>query len=111
MKAEILMVIDAVLRCRGVMSMHDLDFRWVMGLAIGFSRLPVREGVIFATGVWREARELNRLGRIVSPTALCRRCAETSGDDPPVIAMDAAGGQVQHDAPHRGFNPGTELHE
>src|SRR5450631_4240231 len=49
--------------------------------------------------------------RGVSPTALRGRGAEVSGDDLPVVAVDAGGWQVQHDAPHRRLYPGAELQE
>ena len=111
MKDEILIVTDVVSRCRGAMSMRGIDFRAVMGFAIGFSRFPVHEGVFLATGVRRESRRIESASGGVSPTALCGRCAETSGDDLPVVAVDAGGGQVQHDAPHRGLDPGTEFYE
>jgi hypothetical protein len=48
MKDEILIVTDAVSRCRGAMSMCGIDFRAVMGFAIGFSRFPMHEGVFWA---------------------------------------------------------------
>ena len=111
MNDEIFVLIDAVSRCRGAMSMRGIDFRGVMGFANVFSMFSVHEGVFLATGVRRESRRIESAPGGVSPTALCGRCAETSGDDLPVVAVDAGGGQVQHDAPHRGFNPGTELHE
>ena len=43
--------------------------------------------------------------------ALRGRSAQVSGDDLPVVAVDAGGGQMQHDAPHRGLDPGAELHQ
>ncbi len=70
-----------------------------------------RRRVILATGVRRESREINRTKRVVNPTALCGRSAEASGDDLPVVAVDAGSGQVQHDAPHRGLDPGAEFHQ
>ena len=91
--------------------MRDIDVGSVTELGVGFSTSQVREGVILATGVWRESRRVNRTERGVGATALGRRSAEASGDDLPVVAVDAGSGQVQHDAPHRGLDPGAELHE
>src|SRR5665213_1607137 len=113
MKDEIFVMMDPISRRRGVMSMRGIDCRYVMRRTVAFSRLPAREGVIWilATGVRRDARKIHPSGRGISPTALCGRGAETSSDDLPVVAVDAGSRQVQHDAPQRGFDPGTELHE
>lgn len=105
------MVIEAVSRCRCAMSMRGIDFRAVMGFAIGFSRFPVHEGEFLATGVRRESRRIELASSGVSPTALCGRGAEASGDDLPVVAVDAGSGQMQHDASDRGLDPGAELHQ
>jgi hypothetical protein len=104
-------LIGPVSRCRGMMSMRGIDVQSVTSLGVGFSRLLVHEGVILATGVGRESREINRTERVVDPTALCGRSAEACGDNLPVVAVDAGSGQMQHDAPHRGLDPGAELHE
>src|SRR3989442_9115519 len=93
------------------MSMRDIDFGLAGELGVGFSGLRVCKSEILATGVRRESRAILARQRGVSPTTLRGRSAEASGDELPVVAMDAGGGQVQHDAPHRGLDPGTELHE
>jgi hypothetical protein len=51
---------------------------------------------ILATGVRRGSRGIQSRVR-VSPTALCGRGAETSGDDLPVVAVQAGSWQVQHE--------------
>ena len=106
-----MVLIGPVFRCRGVMSMWDIDFGLAGELGVGFSGLPVRKSEILATGVRRESRAILARPGGVSPTVLRGRSAEASGDDLPVVAMDAGGGQMQHDAPHRRLDPGTELHE
>src|ERR1017187_8718474 len=93
------------------MSMRGIDFGAVAEFGVGFSTSSVRKGVIFATGVRRESRTCHPTERGVSPTALCGRGAEACGDDLPVVAVDARGRQVQHDAPRRGLHPGAELPE
>ena len=103
------MLIGPVFRCRGVMSMRDIDFGLAGELGVGFSGLRVRKSEILATGVRRESRAILARQRGVSPTTLRGRSAEASGDDLPVVAMDAGGGQVQHDAPHRGLDPGMSI--
>jgi hypothetical protein len=67
------------------------------------ARLPAaaqRRRVILAMGVLRESRAMSSAKRAVSPTALCECCAETSGDDLPVMRVDTGSGQMQHNAPH-----------
>ncbi len=67
--------------------------------------------VISATGVRPGSRRLQPMECGASPTALCGRSAEAAGDDLPVIAEQAGGWQMPHDAAHRRFHPGAELHE
>ncbi len=55
--------------------------------------------VIAATGVRPELLRRNSRERGASSTALCGRCAETAGDDLPVVTVQAGCWQVQHDAP------------
>ena|ERR1700730_9305744 len=93
------------------MSMRCDDFVVRADAVVRFSP-PVRcRRRILATGVRRESRAIMMHGNGVSPTALCGRSAEALGDDLPVVAVDAGGGQMQHDAPHRGLDPGAELHQ
>ncbi len=91
--------------------MRDGDFGTAMGVGVGSSVSVVRERKISTMGVPRELRTLIRAERSVSPTALCGRGAAASGDDLPVVAVNAGSGRVQHDAPHRGLDPGAELRE
>lgn len=86
-------------------------FGAAMDTGIGFPMRGVRERAISAMGVRREARTLIQAESSVSPTALCGRSAEVSGDALPVLAVNAGGGQVQHDAPYRGVDPGAQLQE
>ena len=65
-----------------------------------FSMTMVGWRAILATEVRRESRKVVPAERGVSPTALCGRSAEVSGDDLPVVEVSAGSGQVQHDAPH-----------
>ena len=93
------------------MSMRGGDFsggvcsgdRW--STAVGDRR------VISATGLRSELLRRHSIGRAARPTALCGRSAEASGDDLPVVAMQASGWQVQHDAPHGRLDPGTQLEQ
>lgn len=91
--------------------MRGDDFAVRMGATIRCSRLCLRRREILATRVRRESRAIRLSGGGLSPTGLCGRSAETLGDDLPVAVMDADGGQMQHDAPHRGLHPGAELHQ
>src|SRR5450759_1842027 len=100
-----------VLRCRGLKSMLDSDFGAMTDVGVGFSEWVAREREISATAVPRGSRKVIPAGFSVRRTALCGRSAEASGDDLPVVAMDAGSGQMQHDAPHRGVYPGTKLQE
>ena len=93
------------------MSMRGDDFAVRMDAAVRFSSLIRRGRGILATGVRRESRAIMLGGSSLSPTGLCGRSAETSGDDLPVVAVDAGRGQMQHDAPHRGFDSSAELHQ
>src|ERR1700690_52811 len=93
------------------MSMRGGDFAVRMGAAVRCSPLRLRRRGILATGVRRESCAIRLSGSSLSPTGLCGGSAETSGDDLPVAAVDAGGGQMQHNAPHRGLNPGAELHQ
>src|SRR5260370_38049613 len=87
------------------MSMHGGEFGAGADAMVGFSPSVRRRRGIFATGVRRESREINRTERVVNPTALCGRSAEASGDDLPIVAVDARSEQMQHDASHRGLDP------
>ena len=91
--------------------MRGGDFGVLTDAMVRFAPSVRRRRGILATGVRRESREVNRTKRVVNPTALCGRSAEASGDDLPVVTVDAGSGQMQHDAPHRGLDPGAELHQ
>src|SRR5271163_1597041 len=93
------------------MSMRGGDFSARTGAVGRFSPSVLSRRAILTTGVRRESRKLHPTERSASPTALCGRRAEACGNDLPVVAVDARSGQVQHDAPHGGLDPGTELHE
>ena len=69
-----------------------------------------RRGILTA-GVRRESHAILAMERGVGPTALRGRSAEASGDALPVVAVDAGSGQMQHDAPYGGLDPGTEFHQ
>src|SRR5450759_3176541 len=81
-----------VLRCRGVKSMLDSDFGAMTDVGVGFSEWVSREYEISATAVPRGSRKVIPAGFSVRRTALCGRSAEASGDDLPVVAMDAGSG-------------------
>jgi hypothetical protein len=94
-----------------MMSMRGGDF--APGICTGdrLSAAVFGRRVISGTGVRRESRWVQSSKRSVNPTALSGRGAETSRDDLPVVAVEASGRQVQHDAPHRRLYPGAEFHE
>ena len=75
------------------------------------SRAVFGRRLISATGVRRESRRIQSTVRSVSRTALCGRGGEVCGNDLPGVAVQAGGWQVQHDAAHRGLDPGAEFHE
>jgi len=89
--------------------MRGGDFGVLTYAMVRFAPALRRRRGILAAGVRRESREINRIKQVVNPTALCGRSAEASSDDLPVVTVDTGSGQVQHDAPHRGLDPGTEL--
>src|ERR1017187_320952 len=93
------------------MSMRGGDLGARTDAVCRFSPSVRRRRGILATGVRCESRAIMATERGASPTALCGRGAEASGDDLPVVAVDAGSGQMQHDAPHRGLDPGAELHQ
>jgi hypothetical protein len=75
------------------MSMRGGDFRARTDAAVRFPP-PDGHGLgILATGVRRESRAMIARKRRASPTALCGRSAEASGDDLPVAAVDTGGGR------------------
>jgi len=85
--------------------MRGGDFGASMGALVRFSLSMQLRRVIFATGVGRGSHRTHPTGRRLSPTALCGRSAEISGDDLRVVAVDAGGRQMQHDVAHR--HPGS----
>src|ERR1017187_3870431 len=93
------------------MWMRGGDFAAIANGGRSFSSAWVGAGKISGTAVRRESRKRIPTVRCVRPTVLCGGGAETSGDDLPVVAVDAGGRQVQNDAPHRGLHPGAQLHE
>ncbi len=93
------------------MSMRSGDFAARGDAAVRFSPPIRRMRGILAMGVRRESRAIMVNGSGISPTTLCGGSAEASGDDLPVVAIDAGSGQMQHDATRRGLKPGTELHQ
>ena len=93
------------------MSMRGGDFAGGMCVGDRFSTAAGDPRVISATGFRSELLRRHSMGRAANPTALCGRSAEASGDDLPVVALQASGWQVQHDAPHGRFHPGAEFHE
>ncbi len=93
------------------MSMRGGDFAGGMCVGDRFSTAVGDPRVISATGFRSELLRRHSMERAANPTALCGRSAETSGDDLPVVAVQASGWQVQHDAPHGRFHPGAEFHE
>src|SRR5450631_266503 len=93
------------------MSMRGVDSASITCVGARFSAVMVGGCGIAGMGVRRESRGIHAAVRGVSPTALCRRGAEISGDDLPVVAVQAGGWQVQHDAPHRRVYPGAEFQE
>src|ERR1039457_3794897 len=111
MKDEISVRMKRVSRCRGLMSMRGGDFAAMANAGRSFCAVSVGAGEISSTSVRREPRKRIPTVRDVCPAALCGSGTEASGDDLPVVAVDAGGGQVQHDAPHRGLHPGAQLHE
>jgi hypothetical protein len=91
--------------------MRGGDFGARAEVVARFSPSVRRRRVILATALRREWRAMISAKRVVSPTALCGRGTEACGDDLPVVAVDVGSGQMQHDAPHRGLDPGAELHQ
>lgn len=93
------------------MSMRCDDFAACAGAVVLLPPLTRRRRGILGTGVRRESHAMSLARRGVSPTGLCGRSTEASGDDLPVVTVDAGSGQMQHDASYRGLDPGTELHQ
>ena len=91
--------------------MRGGDFASGIRTADRLSAAAFDQRVISGAGVQRGSRRISRAERSVSPIALCGCSAEASGDDLPVVAMQAGGWQMQHDAPHRRLDPGAEFHE
>ena len=99
------------MRCLIGMSMHDGDFGAAMTADRRFSPATVSGHLIVATGVRRRSHATDRTEFCGGLRALRGRGAEIAGDGLAIVAVDEAGRQVQHDAPHRGLDSGTELHE
>src|ERR1035438_10809616 len=92
------------------MSMRGGDFVGALVVCDRLSTPVSGRQLIFATDVRPESLRRRSIERGVSPTTLCGRSTESFGDDLPVIAMQAGGGQMQHDAPHGGLHPSAEFH-
>ena len=93
------------------MSMRSGDFGARGGAAVRYLPLIRCRRGILATGGRRETRAIMVKRSGVSPTALCGCGTEAAGDDLPVIAVDAGGGQMQHDSSHGGLDPRAELRQ
>ena len=93
------------------MSMCGGDFADGACVGDGLSSAVGVRRVIAATGVRSELLRRHSMERVVGSTVLRGRSAEASGDDLPGFAVQAGSGQVQHDAAHRGFDPGAEFHQ
>jgi hypothetical protein len=91
--------------------MRSDDFAADIGAGHRFSTAVAGGHKIVATGVRSESRRIHSSTSGVGPRALRGCGAETCGDELPGIAVRAAHRQVQHDAPHRGLDPGAEFHE
>lgn len=91
------------------MRVGDFSLHGVSAYAAWSPRLCER--AIAATGVRGDGLTPRSGVLAVSPTVLRGCGAEVAGDDLPVVAVQTGGGKVQHDAPHRRLDPGTELAE
>jgi len=96
---------------RDVMSICGDEFAGGACVGDGLSSAVDARRVISTTGIRPELLRRHSMERGGGPATLRGRGAEGAGDDPPAVGVQAGGGQVQHEAAHRGFDPGAEFHK
>ena len=85
------------------MSIRVADFVADVCARDGLSAAVADYLLISSTGVRRDSRGTTPTGCGADAVALRGRSTQIAGDDLPVVAVQAGGGKVQHDAPHGGL--------